>query len=129
MQGDKSTKFFHKVVEARAQRNSILDLHIDGKLESNEEIIKDRIADFCSEPYREDLTTRPSFSGLKLKTLLNHQYKSLVRPFIAEEIKNGHDDLAGDKTPCQDGFLSKFYQFCWSFTKQDFLDVFSDFFQ
>lgn len=55
---DKSTKFFHNMVESKARVNSISELQVGDKIKMNMEKIKDHMDDFYKWLYYEEVENR-----------------------------------------------------------------------
>jgi hypothetical protein len=52
----------------------------------------------------------------------------LVQPFTEEEVKSALDQMEKNKAAGPDSFPIEFFQKCWSFIKQDMLEMFGDFY-
>ncbi|RVW90151.1 Transposon TX1 uncharacterized 149 kDa protein [Vitis vinifera] len=104
--GDKNTKFFHKMANARARKNLLSKVNINGNPLTSAEDIKDGF-----------------------RVLGSERAKSLEEPFSEKEVFEALHSLSGDKVPGPDGFTMAFWQFSWDFTKAEILAFFDEFFR
>ena len=126
-EGDKNTKYFHKVANSHRRHNSIRNLSIHGVLTSDQEAIKAEVLGFYQHLYIEDTNCRPFLDGLSFSLISPEEAAWLERPFEEEEISNVVSNMNGDKAPGPDGFPMSFYHACWPILKGDVLAVFSEF--
>ncbi|XP_041025319.1 uncharacterized protein LOC121265696 [Juglans microcarpa x Juglans regia] len=113
-EGDRCTKFFHRVANSHRTNNAIEVLHEEGRVLLGRDAIKDHIVHFYDK-------------------LLSEQY--LWRPkcgFIGEALEE--DEVLGvlkgmnkDKVPGPNGFPMAFFHACWDIVKEDLMRVFSEF--
>jgi hypothetical protein len=68
-EGDKNTKYFHKVANSHRRHNSIRHLSINGVLTIDQEAIKAEISGFYQHLYIEDTTWRPLLDGLSFSSI------------------------------------------------------------
>ena len=68
-EGDKNTKYFHKVANSHRRHNSIRHLSINGVLTTDQEAIKAEISGFYQHLYIEDTTCRPFRDGLSFSSI------------------------------------------------------------
>uniref|UniRef100_A0A2N9IM68 30S ribosomal protein S13, chloroplastic n=1 Tax=Fagus sylvatica TaxID=28930 RepID=A0A2N9IM68_FAGSY len=126
-EGDKNTKYFHKVANSHRHHNSIRHLSINGVLTTDQEAIKAEISGFYQHLYIEDTTWRPLLDGLSFSSISPEEASWLERPFEEEEICKVVSNMNGDKAPGLDGFPVSFYHACWPILKGDVLAVFFEF--
>ncbi|OVA00999.1 hypothetical protein BVC80_8693g7 [Macleaya cordata] len=67
MEGDRNTKYFHRSVKNRIRVNTIQTLKIEGHQETNKVKIKDEIAFFFKNLFKEEAGLRPSIEGMNFK--------------------------------------------------------------
>ena len=128
-EGDKNTKYFHKVANSHRRHNAIRNLYINGVLTLDQEAIKAEILGFYQHLYIEDTICRPLLDGLSFSSISPEEESWLERPFEEEEISNVVSNMNGDKAPGPDGFPMSFYHACWPILKGDVLAIFSEFYE
>jgi hypothetical protein len=126
-EGDKNTKFFHRVANSNRRNNTIGKLCVDGELTEDHEAIKVHIVNFYQSLYKESGVPRPLLDGLEFISLETEDVQWLERQFDEEEITEVIKGFNGDKAPGPDGFPLSFFQHCWSIVKDDMLAVFREF--
>jgi hypothetical protein len=126
-EGDKNTKYFHKVANSHRHHNSIRHLSINGVLTTDQEAIKAEIFGFYQHLYIEDTSWRPLLDGLSFSSISPEEASWLERPFEEEEICKVVSNMNGDKATGPDGFPVSFYHACWPILKGDVLAVFFEF--
>ena len=126
-EGDKNTKFFHRVANSNRRNNTIGKLCVDGELTEDHEAIKVHIVNFYQSLYKESGVPRPLLYGLEFISLETEDVQWLERQFDEEEITEVIKGFNGDKAPGPDGFPLSFFQHCWSIVKDDMLAVFREF--
>jgi exonuclease III len=126
-EGDKNTKYFHKIANSHRRHNSIRHLTINGELSSDLEDIKAQIIEFYTNLYSEDVGRRPLLDGLHFSSISSDEAGWLERPFEEEEIFQAVSKMNGDKAPGPDGFPMSFFHACWPILRADLLAVFSEF--
>ena len=70
---------------------------------------------------------RPRCNGLQVGVLEGENATMLEAPFSEEEVFGALSDLNGDKAPGPDGFTMAFWQFSWSFLKEEVMGFFKEF--
>uniref|UniRef100_A0A2N9GDX6 Reverse transcriptase domain-containing protein n=1 Tax=Fagus sylvatica TaxID=28930 RepID=A0A2N9GDX6_FAGSY len=126
-EGDKNTKYFHKIANSHRRHNSIRHLTINGKLSSDLVDIKTQIIEFYKTLYTEDVGRRPLLDGLHFSSITSDEACWLERPFEEEEIFQAVSNMHDDKAPGPDGFPMSFFHACWPILRVDLLAVFSEF--
>uniref|UniRef100_A0A2N9EX59 Reverse transcriptase domain-containing protein n=1 Tax=Fagus sylvatica TaxID=28930 RepID=A0A2N9EX59_FAGSY len=126
-EGDKNTKYFHKIANSHRRHNSIRHLTINGELSSNLADIKAQIIEFYKNLYSEDVGRRPLLDGLHFSSISSDEAGWLERPFEEEEIFQAVSKINGDKAPGPDGFPMSFFHACWPILRAALLAVFSEF--
>ncbi|XP_058079904.1 uncharacterized protein LOC131228087 [Magnolia sinica] len=126
-EGDRNTRFFHKMANWHASNNRISSLLVDGiRLEDEDEISGAMISYFYSllngKHWR-----RPTLDGIQFNALPEAEASSLEVPFSEEEIKRAVNSLGADKAPGPNGFLIAFYAHFWEVIKADVLQFFQEF--
>jgi hypothetical protein len=126
-EGDKNTKYFHKVANSHRRHNSIRHLSINGELSSDIADIKAQIIEFYKSLYTEDVGRRPLLDDLQFSSISSDEAVWLERLFEEEEIFHAVSNMNGDKAPGPDGFPMSFFHACWPILRADLLAVFSEF--
>jgi hypothetical protein len=126
-EGDKNSKFFHRLANSHRNANSIAKLNIDGILSSNQDDIRDHIASFYEHLYMETGYSRPLLDGMQFSAISDEDAEWLERPFDEEEIAGVVQGFNGDKAPGPDGFSLAFFQQCWSVVRDEVLAVCQEF--
>ena len=127
MEGDRNTKFFHRLANFRRKFNAIQSICVDGVCVDDVSLMKGAIVNFYSELCREDLPGRPFFKGLSYDTILDGDASDLLKEFSEEEVWKAIINLGKEKAPGPDGFNITFFQHCWSTVKGEIMGLFSEF--
>ena len=126
-EGDKNTKYFHKIANSHRRHNSIRHLTINSELSSDLADIKAQIIEFYTNLYSEDVGRRPLLDGLYFSLISSDEAGWLERPFEEEENFQVVSKMNGDKAPGPDGFPMSFFHACWPILRADLLAIFSEF--
>lgn len=108
-QGDKNTKFFHRVATSHKRYNSIESLMVDGCNTNDPSIIKETIKSFYQNLYTEPDEWRPELHLQGITNISMEEQKELEGPFEEEEILGCLKLCAMEKAPRLDGFPMSFY--------------------
>jgi hypothetical protein len=68
-EGDKCTKFFHRVANSNRRNNSITVLEVDGVTYEEPQEIGSQLVHFYQNLYREQFEWRPELEGLHFSTI------------------------------------------------------------
>lgn len=104
LDGDRNTKFYHRIVKMRRRNNTIHSLNINGHLTDNKELIKSSITDYFSSLFTERSSPRPSIANMKFKKLCSESAAGFESPISEVECLAALKGLGQDKTPGPDGF-------------------------
>jgi hypothetical protein len=126
-EGDKNSSFFHRIANSNRNTNTISQLLINGTLSTNQDEIRDHIAEFYEKLYLEDGHRRLYLDGVQFSTISSEDADWLDRPFDEVEITNVVQGCNGDKAPDPDGFSLAFFQHCWSIIRNAVLAVCKEF--
>ena len=126
-EGDKNSKFFHRLANSHRNTNSIGQLIIEGVVSSNQDEIRDHIANFYEHLYIKNGQRRPYLDGLQFSSISGEDVEWLDRPFDETEIFDVVQGFNGDKAPGPDGFSLAFFQKCWSVVREDVIAVCQEF--
>uniref|UniRef100_A0A2N9I916 Reverse transcriptase domain-containing protein n=1 Tax=Fagus sylvatica TaxID=28930 RepID=A0A2N9I916_FAGSY len=87
-EGDKNSSFFHRIANSNRNTNTISQLIINGTTSTNQDEIRDHIAQFYEQLYLEDGHRRPYLDGASFSTISTEEAAWLDRPFEEDEITN-----------------------------------------
>lgn len=127
-EGDRNTKYFHKVANRRKRKNTISSLSIQGRLENDFGKIKDEAIQYFTQLYKNDGREKPRIPNLFSSWIDNEVACNFEKPFSIEEVKIAVMSMGKDKSPGPDGFSMLFYQDCWDIIQADLIGVFAKFF-
>jgi hypothetical protein len=103
-EGDANSKFFHRCVKLRSNKNIIKALKVnDGWVESPYEVRK-AVVDYFTEHVSTTYWDRPKLDGVTFNTLSEGENGRLVAPFTMLEIELVVRESDGNKSPGPDGF-------------------------
>ncbi|KAK4567805.1 hypothetical protein RGQ29_003530 [Quercus rubra] len=102
-EGDKNTKFFHRLANSHRRNNTI------GQLLAL---------------YSESSIHRPLLDGTEFSVLEDKMSCWLERCFSEDEVFEVVSNMNGDRAPSLDGFTMSFFQSCWGILKEDVKKVF-----
>uniref|UniRef100_A0A2N9I908 Reverse transcriptase domain-containing protein n=1 Tax=Fagus sylvatica TaxID=28930 RepID=A0A2N9I908_FAGSY len=128
-EGDRNTKFFHRMANSHWRNNFIGCLNIEGTVTSDPKEVEEGIVQYYKHLYCESTPWRPTLNGLPFKTLVSEEANSLILPFGEDEVLEAVRCMSGDKAPGPDGFTMAFYQACWGVVKTDVMRVMHYFYQ
>ena len=107
-EGDKNTKFFHRLVNSHRRFNSNDSPMVDGVLSSNLEDITECISRFYWQLYSENVAYRPVLDDVEFSRILEEEAIWIERPFDEEEVFRVINGFNGDKAPSPDGYSMAF---------------------
>ena len=108
-EGDKNTKFFHKLANSHHRYNSISSLLINGEMSTDQNSIADNITHFYTNLYSGEVGWRPKLDGIEFSMIPRDEALWLERPFDEEEVGGVLKAFNGDKAPGPDGFPMAFF--------------------
>ena len=111
-EGDRNTKFFHRIANSHRRVNSIHRLMVDGELSPDLAAIADCISQFYKQLYVEEVAHRPVLDDVDFSSISVEDASWLDRPFKEEEVFGVINDFNGDKAPGPNGFSMVFFQSC-----------------
>jgi hypothetical protein len=85
-EGDKNTKFFHRLANSRRRNNSISSLIVDGEISTDSDAISNYITQFYTGLFTEKDVRRPLLDGLEFSAISHDDVVWLDRPFDEEEV-------------------------------------------
>jgi hypothetical protein len=122
-EGNKNTKFFHRLANSNRRYNSISSLSIDGVMTTDSDAISECITNFYSHLFEEEECDRPLLDGLDFSMIPEKDALWLEHPFGEEEVTDVVSGFNGDKAPGSDGFSMGFFQCCWDILWPDVMAI------
>jgi hypothetical protein len=122
-EGDKYTRFFHRLANSHRRHNSISTLLVNGELTSEPDAIAECITQFYQNLFTEVDCRWPSLDGLDFYLLSVEDAAGLEKPFEEDEVLGVVHGFVGDKAPGPDGFPMAFFQFYWVVVSLDIMQV------
>ncbi|KAK4607051.1 hypothetical protein RGQ29_001035 [Quercus rubra] len=123
-EGDRNTKFFHRIANSHRRSNTIDRLMVVGELSTDQGIIEGCITQFFRQLYSEKVVHRPILDEVAFSSISEEDATWLDRPFDEDEVFGVVNEFKGDKAPGPDGFSMAFFQSCWSIVKSEVVHVF-----
>ncbi|GMY24730.1 NADH dehydrogenase [ubiquinone] iron-sulfur protein 1, mitochondrial-like [Fagus crenata] len=108
-EGDKNTRFFHRLANSHRRHNSISTLLVNGELYFEPAVIAECITRFYHNLFTEVDSRRPSLNGLDFSMLTVEDAAGLEKPFEEDEVSGVVHGFVGDKAPGPDGFPMAFF--------------------
>jgi hypothetical protein len=126
-EGDRNTRFFHRVANSNRRINSIDRLSIDGTLTTDQIAIGEGLVNFYNNLFFDEALRRPLLDDLPFSSIDEEDGLVLDRQFTEEEVWGVVKEMAGDKAPRPNGYTMAFFQECWATIKNDVMAIFYDF--
>ncbi|WMV09897.1 hypothetical protein MTR67_003282 [Solanum verrucosum] len=128
-QGDRNTKYFHRIATAHKRVNSIDNLKVDGMEVTDAKEIKEAIQNYYKDLYKEAEEWRPELGLHEATRISVEEQEELQRQFEEDEILEGIKLCAMENAPGQDGFPMSFYLAFWELMKEDILKTLQYFYE
>ena len=126
-EGDRNTKFFHKMENAYRKRNQLNRIKGNGRCLTEKSEIKDEIGRNFQELLIDPGEWKPSIDGLIFERLEVGDVERLEKPFSKEGVFEALADCCREKALGSDGFSMAFWQFAWDFVKEEVMNLFRQF--
>ncbi|RVW86319.1 Transposon TX1 uncharacterized 149 kDa protein [Vitis vinifera] len=126
-EGDRNTKFFHKMANAHRRRKQLNRIKVNERCFTEESEIKEEVDRNFQELLTDPGDWKPSIEGLNFERLEEREVERLEQPFSEEEVFEALKGCCGEKAPGPDGFSMAFWQFAWDFVKVEVLNLFRQF--
>ena len=126
-EGDRNTKFFHKMENAHRKRNQLNRIKGNGRCLTEKSEIKDEIGRNFQELLIDPGEWKPSIDGLIFERLEVGDVERLEKPFSKEGVFEALADCCREKELGSDGFSMAFWQFAWDFVKEEVMNLFRQF--
>lgn len=98
-EGDKNTRFFHRMANAHKCYNQIRILNLNGNVTDDPSRIKKGIVDFYQNLYSKNGGWNWEMDGVTFNTLSQEDKDFLKQPFSENEVVAALRSLKGDKAP------------------------------
>lgn len=121
--GDRNTKYFQNMANARRRCNNIDKLFIRGHTTEGKLEIKEEILNFYQQLYRENEPWRPSARFENLAGITEVESSWMERGFEEDEIYTVIKSCAADKAPGPDGFTMAFFKHAWEIIKHEIISA------
>jgi len=126
-QGDKNTKFFHRITTSRKRYNTIESLKVAGSNVTDPIDIKEAIKSYYENLYKETEVWRPELQLQGITCINEDEKEELQKQIEEEEILECIKLCAMEKAPGPDGFPMSFYLIVWEVMKEDIKGVIHEF--
>jgi hypothetical protein len=126
-EGDTNSKYFHRCVKARTSRNSIKALKVEGEWYQTPGDVRKVIVDYFKRHVEGGEWERPTLEGVHFNSIDELGKRSLIAPFLLEEIEKVVKESDGDKSPGPDGFNFAFFKHFWYLVKNKIRIFFDQF--
>ncbi|CAN1238901.1 LINE-1 retrotransposable element ORF2 protein, partial [Linum grandiflorum] len=132
LQGDRNTKYFHRIASFNRNKMHIAKLKDDkGDVLTSEEDKQQLAINYFKRLFSSDIP--PDFFPGHLcpslsKSVSNVQNAALIRPVTSQEIKQAVFSLGPNQAPGSDGFTSTFYRAFWNHIHHDLCAAVRSFF-
>ena len=125
--GDRNTRFFHRMANTHRRRNCLNSICINGRKLDKEADIKEGPVDAFQNLLSAPAGWSPSLPDLDLNRIGIEEVVSLEETFSENEIWTTISGLNSDKAPGSDGFPLAFWSFSWDFVKDEVIGFFKEF--
>ena len=126
-EGDRNTRFFHRMANAHRRRNCFKSININDRKLDKEADIKDGLVDAFQNLLLALGGWSPSLPDFAFNEIGSKEVARLEESFSEEEIWTAISGLNNDKAPGPDGFLLAFWSFRWDFVRNEVLGFFKEF--
>ncbi|XP_019263741.1 PREDICTED: uncharacterized protein LOC109241454 [Nicotiana attenuata] len=118
-----NTKFLHSMLKARRNANRIFTIKdTEGKISTDIEGVTNAFVKYYSNLLGTKAESRRRVCSATLKrgpVISREQRRMLVEEYTSAEMKQALWEIAGDKAPGPDGYVSQFFKDCWEIIRED----------
>ena len=118
---------FRRMANANRRNNYLDRIKIDGVCLSEEQEVREGIANAYQQMLSEDSGWQVDIGRLRLDQISHQEAENLEAPFFEAEVHSALMEMNGDKAPRLDGFIVAFWKSCWGFVKEEILAMFKEF--
>ncbi|XP_059659241.1 uncharacterized protein LOC132306062 [Cornus florida] len=111
--GDRNTKFFHRLANTHRRCNHIGRIRVNGSELWREDEVRGGIVSFYQQLYTETLGWRPTLDGLPFNYISALDSDRIEIPFMEEEVLKALSSCNEDKALGPDGFTIRFLKESW----------------
>jgi len=99
--GDRKTKFFHRVANSRRKFNAINNIEVKGELHVDDSSVKGAIVHFYEKLYHENFPSRPFLEGISYSSISLEDAMELETDVSKEQVWKAINNLGKIKAPGQ----------------------------
>ena len=107
-EGDRNTRFFHRIANAHRRRNQLTRIKVNGRCLTEESEIKEEVSRTFQGLLADLGDWKPGIDGLNFERLEEVVVEGLEKPFSEEEVFQALSGCCGEKPPGPDGFSMAF---------------------
>ncbi|GJS94754.1 RNA-directed DNA polymerase, eukaryota, reverse transcriptase zinc-binding domain protein [Tanacetum coccineum] len=127
--GDRNTKFFHKIIKGRLHKGRVMSVcNEKGERFENEKVVKQFVKHFQEFLRKKDVVTNFPIDKIVFPNKLSiEEADRMCRDVNEVEVKNAMFDIEDSKAPGPDGYTTRFYKSAWSVIGKDICKAVKDF--
>ncbi|GKE26207.1 RNA-directed DNA polymerase, eukaryota, reverse transcriptase zinc-binding domain protein, partial [Tanacetum coccineum] len=128
--GDRNTKFFHKIIKGRMHKGRIMSVCNEKRERfENEKVAEQFVKHFQEFLGKKDLVMEFPADRIVFPNKLSSDEVDRISRSISEvEVKNSMFDIDDSKAPGPDGFTARFFKSTWSIIGKDVSKAIQEFF-
>ena len=126
-EGDRNTKFFHKMANSYRKHSEMTSLKIDGVWHKEGQDLQLGIVNAFQSLLIDPGDWRANVEGLTFSKLEDQEAARLEKLFMEEEVFVSLHELNGEKATGPNGYTVAFWQFSWETVKGEVMTIFKDF--
>lgn len=123
-EGDRNTRYFHRVSKAKSVKRNMVHLNYDGRSLENPKEIKEAVRDHFVQFFASDNRDKPRLRNLGMQTVSMEMNLLLEEEFSEAEIQDAIWGCDGNKAPGPDGFTMAYFTEFWDVIKADLFNFF-----
>ncbi|GKA40344.1 hypothetical protein Tco_0732937 [Tanacetum coccineum] len=128
--GDRNTKFFHKIIKGRLHKGRVMSVcNEKGKRFENDKVAEQFVKHLQEFLRKKDVVTDLPTDRIMFPNKLNIEEADRMCRRVSEvEVKIAMFDIEDSKAPWPDGFTDRFYKSAWSVIGKDICKAVKEFF-
>lgn len=123
LDGDRNTKFYHRIAKSRRRRNTYSRLLINDSWVDDKNLIKASIVEHFRSRFKLTGDAKFSLVNLGLNSISADENACIERNIEEEEFLSALKSLGQEKSPGPDGLQVNVIVKCWDFMKTDIIKV------
>ncbi|XP_057452783.1 uncharacterized protein LOC130744629 [Lotus japonicus] len=127
-EGDRNTRFFHRVCKEKASSRSLVNLRVDNQVCEEPGMIKQAVFDHFQAFFKAGARGSLRLTGEGFCKVTPEDKILLEVAFIEEEVWAAVMACDGNRAPGPDGFNFTFFREFWSLIKDDIMRLFAEFY-